>query len=745
MIKIDRGSPPEFFLSDHYKQLEGELWEHFADYGREKRRLSFDFDSVAILNKVIGDELLDRFMGKCAYCEAPVGETGRAEIEHYRPKRGARGFGESETKVSEGSSFHDLHYWWLALDWNNLLIICPQCNRGKASWFPLSDESKRVPIPRSREEAESATNEEDPLVLDPCGDREPSDHLRFDKGGKVTPLTPQGKTTIELLNLNRAALVKDRRAVLQDLRRVFTRARESIASNVQTDLTQILEEVADTSTLSSRPYLGIQRQFLREWLAEDRKLADHVVSAEGLEEIAEERLEPEPAVELGRAPALDLGRIAIRRIELHNFKNIADMSIDVPVTSGDQSPWLVFLGENAVGKSTILQAIILTLMGDEHRNEIPDLEPDDIIRYYWEDGRLRRAEEGHVKIWVEDSEVPLTLSFRRGDPEFQSNVPTPRTYLLAYGPTRLLLEPGQEPYESRGKVRVRNLFRPSTPLIDTGEWLFSLHETNPENFDMMIRGLRDMLLMKEGETIEPDLEEPDKRRMLVRFKKETTAIGNLSDGYRSVVALASDLMSMLSREGTSMQEAEGVVLIDEIGTNLHPGWKKRIIGCFRQVFPRIQFIGTTHEPLVLRGLFQGETILLRRDFDDNIVPVVNLPNPNDLRIDELLTSEFFGLSSTLETDLEEIYEEYYKLLYLPNLDDKQKKRKAKLKEQLRDRKHLGTGLRDELMYEVIDKLLAKHLRSPQPMDRQQLKKETLRRVLDSWQEAGLLGEDWAQS
>ena len=309
----------------------------------------------------------------------------------------------------------------------------------------------------------------------------------------------------------------------------------------------------------------------------------------------------------------------------------------------------------------------------------------------------------------------------------------------------LLPDPDQDAYRSTGKGRVRNLFRPSTPLVDAREWLYSLQETASEKLDLMVRGLRDMLLMKDGETIEADLEDVDGRRVLVRFKKETTAITNLSDGYRSVIALASDLMSMLSREGTSMEEAEGVVLVDEIGNNLHPAWKKRIVGCFRNVFPRIQFISTTHEPLCLRGLHQGETILLRRDFDDNVVPIVNLPNPNDLRIDELLTSEFFGLSSTLETDLEEIYEEYYQLLNASSLSSEQVKRRAELKKQLGERGHLGTGLREELMYEVIDKLMAHHLKSPEPMDRKRLKKETLQRVLDSWKEAGLLGDDSVRS
>ena len=249
-----------------------------------------------------------------------------------------------------------------------------------------------------------------------------------------------------------------------------------------------------------------------------------------------------------------------------------------------------------------------------------------------------------------------------------------------------------------------------------------------------------MLLLKEHEQMGPDLEHPEKRQILVDLKNETTTLDRLSDGYRTIVALAGDLMYMLYRGGTSMTEAQGIVLIDEIGTNLHPGWKKRIVSCFREVFPRIQFMVTTHEPLCLRGLHEGEVVLLRRDLSGEVAAVTNLPNPDDLRVDELLSSEFFGLSSTLESDLEDIFEEYYGLLSLKRPTKKQKARMEELKGSLREREHLGQGLRDELMFEVIDKLLAEHLRSREPRGRPMLKKEAVDRVMAAWKEAGLYEE-----
>ncbi len=190
-----------------------------------------------------------------------------------------------------------------------------------------------------------------------------------------------------------------------------------------------------------------------------------------------------------------------------------------------------------------------------------------------------------------------------------------------------------------------------------------------------------------------------------------------------------------------MSEAEGVVIVDEIGTNLHPGWKKRIVGIFREVFPRIQFIVTTHEPLCLRGLYGGETVLLRRDPDDNVIAISNLPDPNELRVDQILSSEFFGLSSTVESDVEEIYDEYYALLTVKRPNKAQRQRMAELKEELRDRQHLGHSLRDELMYDVIDRSLAQQLLGPGVSSRPQLKKKTFDRVVQAWIDSGLYDDD----
>jgi predicted ATP-binding protein involved in virulence len=87
-------------------------------------------------------------------------------------------------------------------------------------------------------------------------------------------------------------------------------------------------------------------------------------------------------------------------------------------------------------------------------------------------------------------------------------------------------------------------------------------------------------------------------------KQQTLRIEQLSDGYRTTLAMAMDIASRLAGFNlassiTEALDAEGVVLIDEIDLHLHPSWQQRILPDLLRTFPGIQFIVTTHSPQVL--------------------------------------------------------------------------------------------------------------------------------------------------
>lgn len=109
-------------------------------------------------------------------------------------------------------------------------------------------------------------------------------------------------------------------------------------------------------------------------------------------------------------------------------------------------------------------------------------------------------------------------------------------------------------------------------------------------------------------------------------RQQTLRIDQLSDGFRTTLAMAMDIASRLAilaalnRKNTTHEalNAEGIVLIDEIDLHLHPEWQQRILPDLMRTFPNIQFIVTTHSPQVLSTV-RRENIRVIRETDDDFV------------------------------------------------------------------------------------------------------------------------------
>ncbi len=92
----------------------------------------------------------------------------------------------------------------------------------------------------------------------------------------------------------------------------------------------------------------------------------------------------------------------------------------------------------------------------------------------------------------------------------------------------------------------------------------------------------------------------------------------LSDGYRNMVALVADITYRMARLNPHLgeevaQKTPGIVLIDEIDLHLHPKWQRGVVASLKKVFPRVQFVATTHSPFIIQSLEPGELIHLGQD------------------------------------------------------------------------------------------------------------------------------------
>lgn len=79
-------------------------------------------------------------------------------------------------------------------------------------------------------------------------------------------------------------------------------------------------------------------------------------------------------------------------------------------------------------------------------------------------------------------------------------------------------------------------------------------------------------------------------------------VSQMSDGEKCTMALFGDLARRLTLANPNKANplmGNGVVLIDEIELHMHPSWQRKVLKKLKDTFPNIQFIITTHSPIVL--------------------------------------------------------------------------------------------------------------------------------------------------
>lgn len=92
-------------------------------------------------------------------------------------------------------------------------------------------------------------------------------------------------------------------------------------------------------------------------------------------------------------------------------------------------------------------------------------------------------------------------------------------------------------------------------------------------------------------------------------------INQLSDGYKSTISLVADIayrMAVLNPQllGDVCLQTDGIVLIDEVDLHLHPAWQQQILADLCTIFPKVQFIVTTHAPAVISSAEQENVRVL---------------------------------------------------------------------------------------------------------------------------------------
>ena len=707
MIRLSRPTDaPPYLKKPEVEALRGEVRSFYdrREKSRRQERPNFPLFPDAIYGELMGD-LLELSHGKCAYCEQPIVGTPEAGLDRFRPKAGAVGL---------DGPYSSEHYWWLAYEWENLYPSCAACNKAKGPKFPVDGPRVAIRAPTS------VLTTERRLLVDPFAD-DPKRHLDFNDVGEAVPLTSAGDVTIATLALNRPPLVAERAKLAAGLLaelghiRVTSAIAEQLVASGRGELRSPTLPAAQ-ATLSSRPYSAQARAVIHRWLTQGKGRASKAQATAAPPDEG-----PDGAATVSKArrrhvakKAQRLRALTIHRIQICNFRGIRELDLEVVDDGAAEWPWLMLLGENATGKSSILQAVALTMIdGDKDRKL--GITPKEVLR------QGQRA--GWVNVWLGETTMPRRMEFQRGRRRFQRSGPPFSKVLLGYGATRLL--PKMAERSLSGPTRLENMFDPFRPLLNANRWLGRL---DPKSFDYAARALKDVLGLPRSARLRRH-KRAGEPGVTLKLYGVDLSLNQLSDGYQSVLGLTCDLMSSLRiTERGALDAAEGLVAIDELGAHLHPRWRMRIVASLRKAFPRVQFLVSTHDPLCLRGIKDREVVVLRRTSKGRIFSIPDLPPIRGLRVDQLLTSEFFGLDSTMDPTIEGKYRELYRLLALRAPKPKQEERIGALREELKPFDLPGATRRERRLLEAIDKDLAREEIEPDPVQRRRMKGESEQRL-----------------
>lgn len=348
----------------------------------------------------------------------------------------------------------------------------------------------------------------------------------------------------------------------------------------------------------------------------------------------------------------------IKTLHLENLRRFETCSFNLQRPDGSYAGWTVFVGGNSSGKSTILRGAALALMGAESGGRLmgssagwmrkDQTKASSIAELVWDRAHDKFTKGGSNPGEVFDAGVRWFTENKAGlIPQFRAvekrnarggRVLTPERgpwslnaagwFSAGYGPMRRLTGSSSEAMRfstsRETDSRYATLFREDASLSESEEWLRRMHARNLENptgdENSLLEGVKELMGdgllphdMKIGRITVDDV-------FVVDGQGVELPMRDISDGCRSIYATVLDLVHGLyevygviglfkkTDNGQTYVARPGVVIIDEIEAHLHPSWQRDIPEWLKNHFPLIQFLVSTHSPLIaqaadLNGLF----------------------------------------------------------------------------------------------------------------------------------------------
>lgn len=378
-------------------------------------------------------------------------------------------------------------------------------------------------------------------------------------------------------------------------------------------------------------------------------------------------------------------------LTVENVRCFAEkQTLDLSDGNGKPVQWTVMLGNNGVGKSTLLD----TLTNSKHGFRIEQslarnvsVEPSVEFKYAIGNG-------------LKYSEVTFSDEQYRLKPPIKGSIDLTKPPYLKYKQALFVYSASrrlEKKYEYNfGGGDVELPVDDPDNLINAEEWLLQTDYIANKPSDIQESYKKRLIIIKDTLiALLPDVsdiristpsEKSPNPRVEFKLPDGWLLLSQLSLGYQTMTAWMVDLAAQLFKHYPNSPNpiAEpAVVLIDEIDLHLHPKWQRTIMAYLSERFVNTQFIVTAHSPLIVQAAENANIVVLKREGDS--VKIHQHPQEvKGWRIDQLLTSDLFDLPSARSPHFEDLLMQRRQILSQVQLTDNDQAKLSELESQIGD-------------------------------------------------------------